>query len=218
MPPERSSSSKASGRSISRPDRGRPSGIRSRSAGPERPGRARPLFRANIFRPHGRRPMSCGMTIRTVVGHPWRLSAQSDGRGGDYLKSFRSRDPRDHGQSMRRSVGTAASYGCIRMYNEDVIDLFHRVQVGTRVVALYSLIGQMLPVRGPRSSRQRMAAAAWSRSGNCRCTAPAWPAGSLFPSWIGLTNLFSVVFPAAGQGTGSRVEPIAWPAVLASCG
>lgn len=39
-------------------------------------------------------------------------------------------------QSMRKSVGTAASYGCIRMYNEDVVDLFHRVQVGTRVVAV----------------------------------------------------------------------------------
>ena len=30
--------------------------------------------------------------------------------------------------SMRRSVGTAASYGCIRMYNEDVMDLYHRVR------------------------------------------------------------------------------------------
>lgn len=39
-------------------------------------------------------------------------------------------------QTMRRSVGTAASYGCIRMYNEDVLDLYHRVQVGTRVVAI----------------------------------------------------------------------------------
>jgi lipoprotein-anchoring transpeptidase ErfK/SrfK len=39
-------------------------------------------------------------------------------------------------QSMRRSVGTAASYGCIRMYNEDVLDLYQRVHVGTRVVAV----------------------------------------------------------------------------------
>jgi lipoprotein-anchoring transpeptidase ErfK/SrfK len=39
-------------------------------------------------------------------------------------------------QKMRRSVGTAASYGCIRMYNEDVMDLFHRVEVGTPVVAI----------------------------------------------------------------------------------
>jgi len=38
--------------------------------------------------------------------------------------------------TMRRSVGTAASYGCIRMYNEDVEDLFHRVQIGTPVVAI----------------------------------------------------------------------------------
>jgi lipoprotein-anchoring transpeptidase ErfK/SrfK len=38
--------------------------------------------------------------------------------------------------SMRKSVGTAASYGCIRMYNEDVIDLYHRVGVGTPVVAI----------------------------------------------------------------------------------
>jgi lipoprotein-anchoring transpeptidase ErfK/SrfK len=35
---------------------------------------------------------------------------------------------------MRASVGTAASYGCIRMYNEDVIDLFDRVRVGAPVV------------------------------------------------------------------------------------
>ncbi|ACB93711.1 L,D-transpeptidase [Beijerinckia indica] len=38
--------------------------------------------------------------------------------------------------TMRKSVGTAASYGCIRMYNEDVLDLFERVDVGTRVVAV----------------------------------------------------------------------------------
>jgi hypothetical protein len=39
-------------------------------------------------------------------------------------------------RGMRSSVGTAASYGCIRMYNEDVLDLFHRIRVGTRVVAV----------------------------------------------------------------------------------
>jgi lipoprotein-anchoring transpeptidase ErfK/SrfK len=36
--------------------------------------------------------------------------------------------------TMRASVGTAASYGCIRMYNEDVIDLYDRVSVGAPVV------------------------------------------------------------------------------------
>ena len=38
--------------------------------------------------------------------------------------------------SMRASIGTAASFGCIRMYNEDVVDLFDRVSVGTSVVVV----------------------------------------------------------------------------------
>ena len=37
-------------------------------------------------------------------------------------------------RKMRASVGTAASYGCIRMFNEDVIDLFQRVNVGAEVL------------------------------------------------------------------------------------
>lgn len=37
---------------------------------------------------------------------------------------------------MRGSIGTAASYGCIRMRNEDVIDLYNRVDVGTPVEML----------------------------------------------------------------------------------
>lgn len=39
-------------------------------------------------------------------------------------------------RSMRASIGTAASYGCIRMLDEDVIDLFARVSVGTPVLAI----------------------------------------------------------------------------------
>jgi lipoprotein-anchoring transpeptidase ErfK/SrfK len=39
-------------------------------------------------------------------------------------------------QAMRRSIGTAASYGCIRMLNEDIVDLFDRVRVGTAVVSI----------------------------------------------------------------------------------
>jgi lipoprotein-anchoring transpeptidase ErfK/SrfK len=37
-------------------------------------------------------------------------------------------------KTMRRSIGTAASYGCIRMFNEDVADLYSRVSVGAPVV------------------------------------------------------------------------------------
>mgnify|MGYP003330409947 FL=1 len=38
--------------------------------------------------------------------------------------------------AMRASIGTAASYGCIRMFNEHIIDLFNRVSVGTRVLSV----------------------------------------------------------------------------------
>src|SRR5215218_9451888 len=39
-----------------------------------------------------------------------------------------------HGTNRPSSIGTFASYGCIRMYNQDIVDLFERVSVGTQVV------------------------------------------------------------------------------------
>lgn len=39
-----------------------------------------------------------------------------------------------HGTNRPGSIGTYASYGCIRMLNEDIVDLYERVSVGTRVV------------------------------------------------------------------------------------
>lgn len=38
-----------------------------------------------------------------------------------------------HGTPNPRSVGTAASHGCIRMYNKDVEELFQKVSLGTEV-------------------------------------------------------------------------------------
>jgi lipoprotein-anchoring transpeptidase ErfK/SrfK len=39
-----------------------------------------------------------------------------------------------HGTNMPGSIGGFVSYGCIRMYNQDITDLFERVSVGTTVV------------------------------------------------------------------------------------
>jgi lipoprotein-anchoring transpeptidase ErfK/SrfK len=39
-----------------------------------------------------------------------------------------------HGTNRPHTIGTFASYGCIRMFNEDIVDLFGRVGVGTEVV------------------------------------------------------------------------------------
>ncbi|MBP0579403.1 L,D-transpeptidase [Labrys sp. LIt4] len=41
---------------------------------------------------------------------------------------------RIHGTSEPWTIGTQASSGCIRMFNEDVIDLFERVSVGAKVI------------------------------------------------------------------------------------
>ena len=39
-----------------------------------------------------------------------------------------------HGTNRPNSVGRFTSYGCFRMYNEDIVDLYERVQVGTPVI------------------------------------------------------------------------------------
>jgi lipoprotein-anchoring transpeptidase ErfK/SrfK len=39
-----------------------------------------------------------------------------------------------HGTNRPESVGRFASYGCIRMLNRDILDLFARVRVGTPVI------------------------------------------------------------------------------------
>ena len=39
-----------------------------------------------------------------------------------------------HGTNQPGSIGGFVSYGCIRMYNQDIVDLFGRVSIGTPVV------------------------------------------------------------------------------------
>ncbi|MEH3146166.1 MAG: L,D-transpeptidase [Methylobacterium frigidaeris] len=43
---------------------------------------------------------------------------------------------RIHGSNEPETIGTAVSSGCIRMTNDDVIDLYARAKVGSRVVVL----------------------------------------------------------------------------------
>ncbi len=39
-----------------------------------------------------------------------------------------------HGTNRPSSIGGFVSYGCIRMYNQDILDLYDRVSFGTQVV------------------------------------------------------------------------------------
>ncbi len=47
-----------------------------------------------------------------------------------------SSEYRIHGSNEPDTIGAAVSSGCIRMTNNDVIDLYSRVKVGTKVVVL----------------------------------------------------------------------------------
>jgi lipoprotein-anchoring transpeptidase ErfK/SrfK len=59
---------------------------------------------------------------------------------------------RIHGTNQPEYIGEAISSGCIRMTNEDVIDLYKRVKVGTVVVVL-------APHQGDSPANPRLAAA-----------------------------------------------------------
>ena len=48
---------------------------------------------------------------------------------------------RIHGTDAPWTIGDAVSKGCIRMYNEDVLDLYPRVPVGTRVTVTWQRFG-----------------------------------------------------------------------------
>jgi lipoprotein-anchoring transpeptidase ErfK/SrfK len=59
---------------------------------------------------------------------------------------------RIHGTNQPEYIGQAVSSGCIRMTNEDVIDLFDRVKVGATVVVLApGQNGSIGPTAGRRS-------------------------------------------------------------------
>jgi lipoprotein-anchoring transpeptidase ErfK/SrfK len=72
---------------------------------------------------------------------------------------------RIHGTNQPSTIGGRVSSGCIRMVNEDVIDLYGRVDVGTKVIVLpaeaHRMADQTAPIRSAsmpepaRSNRPR---------------------------------------------------------------
>ncbi|MEJ2434764.1 MAG: L,D-transpeptidase [Pseudolabrys sp.] len=77
---------------------------------------------ASIRRDYSRLP-------RVIPGgsrhNPMGAAAMTLSGGGQYAI---------HGTNNPGSVGHFVSHGCIRMYNRDIMDLYHRVGYGTRVV------------------------------------------------------------------------------------
>ena len=57
--------------------------------------------------------------------NPMGAAAMTLSGGGEYAI---------HGTNVPNSIGGYVSYGCIRMFNQDILDLYDRVSWGTRVV------------------------------------------------------------------------------------
>jgi lipoprotein-anchoring transpeptidase ErfK/SrfK len=57
--------------------------------------------------------------------NPMGAAAMTLSGGGEYAI---------HGTNAPGTIGGFVSHGCIRMYNEDIMELFNRVSIGTRVV------------------------------------------------------------------------------------
>ena len=60
-----------------------------------------------------------------TAGNPMGAAAMTLSGGGEYAI---------HGTNAPGTIGGFVSHGCIRMYNEDIMDLYSRVSIGTRVV------------------------------------------------------------------------------------
>jgi lipoprotein-anchoring transpeptidase ErfK/SrfK len=73
---------------------------------------------------------------------------------------------RIHGTNAPETIGTKVSSGCIRLINADVIDLFNRVTVGTKVVVMPD---------GPRTAPSNVARASQEDAMNARAQVQQQP-------------------------------------------
>jgi lipoprotein-anchoring transpeptidase ErfK/SrfK len=67
---------------------------------------------------------------------PRHMAGGQDNPLGARALYLGSSEYRIHGSNEADTIGSAVSSGCIRMTNRDIVDLYDRVKVGTRVVVL----------------------------------------------------------------------------------
>jgi hypothetical protein len=70
------------------------------------------------------------------AGIPGGLASPLGARALYLYRGGRDTRYRIHGTNDQESIGNATSAGCIRLFNQDIIDLYNRVPEGTRVVVL----------------------------------------------------------------------------------
>ncbi len=110
---------------------------------------------------------------RKVVNPTWTPTA-SMRRENPKLPSFvRGGDPKNplgvralyvgntlyrlHGTDAPWLIGEAVSHGCVRMFNKDVIDLYNRVPVGTKVLVTWKRYKTSRPNYASYGSKKRRA-------------------------------------------------------------
>ena len=74
---------------------------------------------------------TCAAISLDCAIHSGRLPAKSDGRG-DHDALWGRTSHSWHNEP--NSIGRFVPYGCIRMFNEDIADLYRRVAIGTPVI------------------------------------------------------------------------------------
>jgi lipoprotein-anchoring transpeptidase ErfK/SrfK len=74
--------------------------------------------------------------LRKRRGYPERMPGGPGNPLGAYAMYFEDNAPGIHGTNAPKSIGEAPSIGCLRLVNDDVLDLAKRVDLGTAVVVL----------------------------------------------------------------------------------
>jgi lipoprotein-anchoring transpeptidase ErfK/SrfK len=74
--------------------------------------------------------------LRKRRGYPARMAGGPGNPLGAYAMYFEDNSAGIHGTNAPKSIGEAPSIGCLRLVNDDVVDLAKRVDVGTAVVVL----------------------------------------------------------------------------------
>ncbi|TAX54385.1 L,D-transpeptidase [Rhizobium leguminosarum] len=83
-------------------------------------------------------PPSEMISREAAKGHylPARMDGGAENPLGARAMYLGSTLYRIHGTNAPWSIGSAVSSGCIRLRNEDVVDLYDRISVGTRVIVM----------------------------------------------------------------------------------
>lgn len=122
---------------------------------------------------------------------------------------------RIHGTDAPWTIGKAVSKGCIRMYNEDVLDLYPRIPVGTRVTVTWERFSTTRNVAASRNSyvRQPYQPAAYRKHSNRRPNRklPTYPRSAVRDAQTAAVRMESRAAPSPDERKASKPEVVETP-------